>query len=182
MIVSLLGLIASVAIVGGLIGMVGTVLSSIGFQRSKISHRGKGVSITGIVLGLFSIAASIGFVFLYSGLLDGGPEIVKDGVATHSTNTEFPPQDDIVAVTCEAAGSSARAIVDIENMSPGPSVYIATIEWETVAGNTVQDTVQSELIDTGETATLRLLDVTGNAVADSCKLTTIERTGLGFLN
>lgn len=183
-VVSLLGLIMSMIVVGGFIGLVGIVLSGIGLQRSKLlGGRGKGAAVGGIALGLLSILASAGFAFLIFTQAGGGREATTlNGIETHSSNTEFPPQDDLVAFECEQSGSSARATIELENLSPGPSVYIVTVQWDTTGGNTVDDSVQSEIIEPGDTVTLRLIDVTGNADAESCNVTTIERTGLAFLN
>ncbi len=161
--------------------MVGVLLSAMGYKRSKLLNRGKGAAVSGIALGVFAILASTAFFFVYFTKIDGGPEIIRDGIATHSTNTEFPPQDDFISTECEAAGSSARATINLENKSPGPSVYIVTVAWETQSGGTTEGVVQSKLIDPGDPVTLRLFAESSEAIADTCKVTTIERSGLGIL-
>ena len=104
LVVALLGLVLSVIVVGGVVGIIGIVLSAVGYRRSKnLGGRGRTAAVTGIGLGLLSIVASVAFVGVLLDTLNGGEEITVDGVTTSSTNTEFPPQDDLLDVTCESS-------------------------------------------------------------------------------
>jgi len=182
---SLMSLILAAVLLGFFTGLIGFILSFIGLRRSKeLNGKRRGAAIGGIVLGVLAMVASVGFGALYLQALNGGPERSIDGITTRSTNTEFPPQEDIVEVTCGSSegGNLALAIVELQNMSPGQSSYVVTVQWETAAGDTVEGDVRSDVVEPAATETLRLFESTGNGQPDSCRVTQIERTGLTILN
>jgi len=182
---SLISLIMSAILVGFFTGLIGVVLSVIGLRRSKtLGGRRRGAAITGIVLGVLAMLASVGFGALYLQALNGGPVRELGGVSTRSTNIEFPPQDDIIDTTCESSdgGALGLAIIELENKSPGRSNYAVTVSWDTPGGNVLEDVVRSDFVEPGETETLRLFESTGSGVPESCRVTEIERTGLTILN
>jgi len=155
------------------------ILCIIGLGRSKTLGRGRGVAITGIILSILALLASVAAGFFLYTTLAGGDEIVRNGIATTSTNTEFPPQDDFVSVECSASegGGLPLAIITLENMSGGRSFYQVTVEWDTETG-TVSDEVTSEFIDDGERTILRLFDRSSTGLTDTCQVTRIERSGV----
>lgn len=44
---------------GGIVGLVGTILSAIGLSHSKSSNKGKGLAIAGLIIGIISIIYGI---------------------------------------------------------------------------------------------------------------------------
>jgi len=44
---------------GGIVGLVGTILSAVGLSKVKTKGTGKGFAITGLVVGIFSIVYGI---------------------------------------------------------------------------------------------------------------------------
>lgn len=183
LVVSLLGLILSVIVVGGFVGLIAIVLSIIGLRRSReLGGRGRAAARIGIALSLLSMVASVAFVGLLLDTLNGGPPITIDGITTRSTNTEFPPQDDLLDVSCESSESGALglAVVEIENMSPGESSYAVTVAWDTDSGDVIDGLVRSESLGARESQTLRLFESTGLGLPDTCRVTAIERSGFGL--
>jgi hypothetical protein len=184
LVVSLLGLVLAVIVIGGFIGFVGFALSVIGLRRSATLGRGRGVAIGGIAMAVLAIVvAGISLTFIVVGLR-GGEEIVRNGISTHSTNTEFPPQDDLESVECTASegGGLGLAVLTIHNKSGGPSSYTITVEWDAGAGSPETSTVRSSLLPDGETEELRLFDVSGVGDPESCRVSRIERSGFDFLS
>ncbi len=182
LIVSLVGLILSIAIVGGLFGIVGGILSFLGLRRARgLGGKGRGVALGGIVLSILSIVAAVGFTLLLLDAVNGGPEIVRDGISTRSRNTEFPPQDDIVDVRCESSdgGGLALAIVEIENRSPETSSYAVTVEWDTADG-TIEGRVGGNEIEPGATSELRLFERSGDGEPETCVVTMINRSSFAL--
>ena len=179
LVVAVLALILSMIVIGGLIAFASFILCIIGLGRSKTLGRGRGVAITGIILSILALLASVAAGFFLYTTLAGGDEIVRNGIATTSTNTEFPPQDDFVSVECSASegGGLPLAIITLENMSGGRSFYQVTVEWDTETG-TVSDEVTSEFIDDGERTILRLFDRSSTGLTDTCQVTRIERSGV----
>ena len=181
LVVSLMGVILSIIVIGGLVGVLGFILSVIGLRRSKTIGRGRGAALGGIALaGLSLLFSTVAVGFIAAGL-NGGEERIIDGIVTTSTNTEFPPQEDLDSVECDSSGNLGLAIVTIENRSGGQSLYSVTVEWDTKAGDVVTGTLRSEFLAAGETQTMRLFDRSGNGIADSCRVARIERSGLGLL-
>ena len=179
LVVSLTGLILSIVVIGGFIGLAGLVMSIIGLSRSRtLNGAGRAAAIGGALLGLFSMVAAIGFAFVISDMLQGDADLVRDGVATRSSNTEFPPQDDIVEVSCEASesGRLALAVVTVENMSPEESVYTLTVTWETASNGEVTADARSGGVEPGETEELRLFDTSATGDPDTCSVAIIDRT------
>lgn len=174
---ALLALILSIIVIGGLIAFVSFTLCIVGLRRSKTLGRGRGIAITGIMLSILSLLASVAAVAVLYVTLNGD-EIVRNGIATTSTNTEFPPQDDFVSIECtsSASGSLPLAIITLENMSGGRSVYRVTVEWDANSG-TVSGEVASEFIEDGERTILRLFDRSSTGLSDTCRVTRIERSG-----
>ncbi|MFT7475472.1 MAG: hypothetical protein ACI81L_002411 [Verrucomicrobiales bacterium] len=184
LVVSLLGLVLAVIVVGGFIGFVGLALSVIGLRRSATLGRGRGAAIGGIALAVLAIlVAGLSLAFIVIGLR-GGDEIVQNGISTHSTNTEFPPQDDLESVECTASegGGLGLAVIAIFNKSGGSSSYTITVEWDAGAGSPVTNTVSSSFLPDGETEELRLFDVSGSGDPGSCRVSQIERSGFDFLS
>lgn len=181
LVVSLMGLVLSVIVVGGFVGFTGFILSSIGLRRSKTIGHGRGAAIGGIVLaGLSMVFSAVALAFIVSAI-NGGEERVVNDIVTTSNNTEFPPQLDLDSIECDASGDLGLAVVTLENRSGGQSLYNVTVEWDTASGGTVDGTIQSDFLAAGETQTMRLFDQSGNGIADSCRVARIERSGLGLL-
>ena len=178
---SLTALILSIIVIGGIVGIVGFVLSAIGLRRAKSIGRGRAMALGGMALAGLSVLFSTLAVGFLVAALNGGEEKVINDIATRSSNTEFPPQLDLDEVVCESSGDLALATVSITNNSRGESIYGITVEWETDLGTIVSGTVQSELLPADGQQSLRLFDQTGNGVPDTCRVSRIERSGLGFL-
>lgn len=175
-------------VLGGVIAFISITLCIIGLRRSKTLHRGRGVSIAGILLSILAILASAAALAIIIATLRGGDDVVRNGIATTSTNSEFPPQDDLIDVVCSASdnGDVPLAIIELENKSTGRSIYSVTVEWDTPAGanvdvgtpsGVVSGEVDSEFVDVGETVTLRLFDRSLLGIVDTCRVTRIERSG-----
>jgi len=185
LVVSLTGLILSIVIVGGLVGLAGMILSIVGLRRSTaLEGRGRTAAIGGIALGLLSIVAATGFTFVALDALRGGADTVRDGVATRSSNDEFPPQEDIVELQCSASesGRLALAVVTLTNNSPETSSYSLTVAWETTSGASVVADARSERVEPGESAELRLFDTSATGIAETCEVTIIDRSSFSFFD
>ena len=181
LVVSLLALILSVIVIGGIVAIVGLVLSAIGLRRAKTIGKGRGAAIGGIALALMSMVFSILAIGLIASEINGGEERSVNGIITTSSNVEFPPQEDIDSVECDTNSSLGLAIVTIENRSGGRSLYNVTVEWETEDGEIEMGTVRSEFLAAGERQTMRLFDSSGNGIPSTCRVSRIERSGVGFL-
>lgn len=191
LVVSLLALVLSIIVLGGLIAFVSFVLCLIGLRRSRTIGRGRGLAIGGIVLSILSLLVSAAALAFLVATLNGGDEIVRNGIVTTSTNLEFPPQDDLVSVECTASesGNLPLAIIDLQNNSTGRSIYRVTVTWETqgnseeaTAAAEVSGEVRSDYIEAGETETLRLFQRSSRARVDTCRVTRIERSGFQLFN
>jgi predicted DNA repair protein MutK len=175
--VSVMGLVLAIIVVGGFIGLVGFILSAIGYKRSKSGLRGRRLAIGGMLLGILAIAfAVLSTVILVQALSDGDSFLFGD--TDSSLNEEFPPEDDVERVECRASNSGAigQAVVTITNNSDRTAAYLVDIAWVDEAGAAITESVRSSLIDAGETAEVRVIDLTGQGVPDTCDLTNIERT------
>ena len=191
LVVSVLALVLSVIVLGGLIAFVSFVLCVIGLRRSKTIGRGRGLAIGGIVLSVLSLVASAAALAVLFTTINGGDEITRNGIITTSTNLEYPPQDDLVDVECTASesGNLPLAIITLQNNSTGQSVYHVTVTWETrgsseetTAATDVSGEVSSGDVEAGETETLRLFERSSRALVDSCQVTRIERWGFQLFN
>lgn len=183
LVVSVLALILSMIVIGAIVGIVSFVLCVIGLRRSRTSGRGRGLSIGGIMLSLLALLVSAAAAAFIIATITSGEDTILNGVATTSSNHEFPPQNDIESVECSASesGSLPLAIITVRNNSEGRSVYRVTVEWETSSGE-IADDVRSDFIDVGETETLRLFERSSAGIPDTCRVTRIERSGFRFLN
>ena len=181
-IVAVLALVLSIIVVGAVIGIVSFVLCVIGLRRARQGKRGRGLAITGIIVSLLAILFSAVAVVFLLALVRSGDEIVRDGIITTSDNTEFPPQDDIDGIVCSASNSGriAQAKVTITNRSTGPSVYRITIEWET-DGEPIEEVISTDFVDAGESASYEAVDLSGQAIEDSCRVTRIDRSFLPII-
>ncbi len=169
-------------VIGGLIAFVSFALCVIGVRRSKTLGSGRGLAISGIVLSVLALLASGAAAVIIYATLNGGDEIVRNGIVTTSTNTEFPPQDDLVSVECTSSdsGNLPLAIITLENKSTGRSLYSVTVEWDTTSG-VIEDEVSSDFIDEGATEVLRLFERSSAGISDACRVTRIERSGFRLL-
>lgn len=169
-------------VIGGLIAFASFSLCMIGLRRSKTLGSGRGLAITGIVLSVLALIASVAALVVITATLNGGDEITRNGIVTTSTNTEFPPQDDLASLECSASdnGELALAIITLENLSEGRSVYTVTVEWDTASG-TVSGDVRSDFLPAGDTEVLRLFDQSSSAIPTQCRVTRIERSGFRLL-
>lgn len=178
LVVAVLALVLSMIVIGGVIAFVSLTLCIIGLRRSKTLQRGRGISIAGILLSILAIMASAAALAIFYAAVTGGEEVVRDGIITTSSNTDFPPQDDLVDVVCSASntGDVPLAIIELENKSDGRSVYSVTVEWDTNSG-VVSGEVDSDFVDAGETVSLRLFERSTSGIAETCRVTRIERSG-----
>jgi hypothetical protein len=191
LVISVLALVLSIIVLGGLIAVVSFVLCVIGLRRSKTIGRGRGLAIGGIVLSVLSLLASAAALALLIATINGGDEIVRNGIVTTSTNLEFPPQDDLVSVECTASesGNLPLAIITLQNKSTGQSLYRVTVVWDTqgssdgtTAAAEVSGEVRSDDVEAGETEILRLFERSSRALVDTCRVTRIERSGFQLFN
>lgn len=182
LVVALLAAILSIIVIGGLIAFVSFTLCIIGLRRSKTLGRGRRLAIGGIVLSVLALLASGAVLAIIIVTLNGGDEITRNGIITTSTNTEFPPQDDLVSSDCGSStgGDLPLAIITLENKSTGRSVYGVTVEWDTPSG-VVEGEVSSDYVDAGATAELRLFERSSSGIPDTCRVTRIERSGFRLL-
>lgn len=182
--VAVLALILSIIVIGGIVGIVGFIMCVVGLRRSKTLGRGRGLAISGMVLSILSIIASGAALALLIATLSGGEETVRNGIATTSDNTEFPPQDDLESLECSASenGDVPLAIITLTNNSTGRSIYSVTVEWETIDDSSIEAEVTSDFIEAGESETLRLFERSGQGLVAECRVTKIDRSGFFFLN
>lgn len=177
---ALLALVLSIIVIGGLLAVVSLVLSGLGLRKARELQNGRGIAITGIVLSLTAMIASIGAVVFFT-IAVNTEETVRDGIATTSSNTRFPPQDDLDGVECTESegGGSALAIATLTNRSGGPSVYTVTFTWQRSNGES-SAMVRSDSIPADATEELRLFAPSNDVIASECRVTRIERTGLSL--
>lgn len=179
---AVLALILAIVVVGFFVALVSGVMGIVALRRARRGRRGRGLAITSIVLSLLAMCFSVlGLLFIIS-TLRSGDVTVRDGIATSSDNSEYPPQDDIDGIECSASNSGrlAQARVTITNRSEGRSVYQLTLEWDTPDGNSIEEVITTGFVDAGETETLEAVDLSGTAVRDSCRITRIDRSFLPF--
>jgi len=182
LIVALLSLILSIIVIGGLTAFVALAMSIIGLRRSKTIGQGKAAAIGGIGLSVLAIAGSALMVVMLVAALNSREETVRDGIATVSSNDEFPPQDDLDSASCStsAGGASALATIEITNRSTGQSVYVITVTWTTDDGDEISDEVRSDYLPADESQTLRLFSPSADVDAESCRVTRIERSAFAL--
>lgn len=181
LVVATLGLVLAMVVVGGFIAIIAIVMGIVGIRRSKVTGRGKGLSISALVIGVFSVAVSVIAGIIIATTIRG-EDVVINGITSSSDNTEFPPQEDVIDVVCTEDGGLPLAEITIENMSPEASAYTLTITWQTETGGELVEILRSnELIPTGEQTDFRLFQRGAGAIADSCAVDRIERTSLAFL-
>lgn len=181
--VSVLGLVLAMVVIGGFIGIAGFVLSAIAFRRArKRDIGGGGMAIGGMALGVLAVVASVAGFFYILALIDSSDPTTRNGIESTSRNTEFPPQDDYDTIECGASSSGlvSRATVTITNRSAGSSVYQLVVEWDTESGATVEEVVTTGFVDAGETTTVEVLELSGRAVETSCRVTKMERSSYPF--
>ncbi len=183
LIVSLLALILSIVVIGFVVGIVSLVLCIIGLRRARRDGlRGRGLAITGIGLSVLSMVLSILGVLLIASLVRSlGDDTIRDGIATTSSNTADPPQDDLDQVDCleSNTGLVATARVMITNRSQQSSVYQITVVWDSPSG-TIEEELTTGYVGVDESRTLTAVDLSGNADTASCRVSRIERSILPF--
>ena len=57
---------------GGIVGLVGTILSGVGLAHVKTKGKGKGFAIAGLIIGIISIVYGIYSIFAAVTILNGG--------------------------------------------------------------------------------------------------------------
>ena len=184
LVVSLLALILSIIIIGGFIAIISLVLAIIALRRSTELGRGKGIAIGAMVLSIIAVFASVvATVFLFA-WINTGEDTEIDGIASRSTNTEFPPQADLDEVECTTSegGDAALAIVTITNRSGGQSNYQITVTWDDDTGDEILGTLRSEFLPADDSQTMRLFAPQADADPESCRVTRIERSFFGLFN
>lgn len=74
---------------GGVVGLVGAILSGVGLSQVKTKGKGKGLAIAGIIIGIVSIVYGIfTIITVYKTLNSGIFDAAKNAVdATRSLNT-----------------------------------------------------------------------------------------------
>lgn len=175
---SVLALVTAAIILGGFIAVISFVLAIVGLRRSIESGVGKGLSLIAMGLSLLALFAALVATGFWIVQLNTGDEFVIDGVASTSTNRDFPPQNDLDEVECttSAGGGSALAVATFTNRSGGPSNYIITVAWDDDAGTEVTDTIRSNAsLAADESQTIRLLSPRSNVDPESCRVTRVER-------
>jgi hypothetical protein len=178
--VSVLGLVLAIIVLGFFFGLIGVVLSVIARRRAKAGLGGSGLALAGLLLGLLAMVLSVASFFLILSWIDSGDETVVNGIATTSTNTVDPPQDDLDTTVCGASNSGrlATASVRITNRSESSSVYRIEVEWLDDEGETVSSTVVTDYVGVDESLTVDFVELTGAALPDSCRVVQIDRSSL----
>lgn len=181
---ALLALILSIVIIGGFVAIISIVLAIIGLRRSTELGRGKGIAIGAIALSVLAILASVVATVILFAWINTGEDFEIDGIASRSTNTEFPPQADLDEVECTTSegGDTALAIVTITNRSGGQSNYQITVAWEDDTGDEIVGTLRSEFLPADDSQTMRLFAPQADADPTSCRVTRIERSFFGLFN
>jgi len=173
----------SIIVIGGVIAIISFVLAVIGLRRSKDLGSGKGAAIGAIGLSVLAVIVSIVATIFIVVWVNSGDDIIRDGIATTSTNTEFPPQDDLDDVECTNSdgGDSALAIITITNRSGGPSNYELTVAWDDDSGDELLASVRSDFLPADESQTMRLFAPRSGADPESCRVIRIERSFFDLL-
>jgi len=182
LVIAVLALVLAVVLIGFFVALLSLVLSVVGLRRAGRGLVGRKVSIAGIVLSVLAIVVSVvSLLFIVSFVQSFGEDTIRDGIATTSTNDEFPPQDDIDGVVClsSTSGLVARAEVALTNRSVSPSIYEITVEWVADSGAIEESTI-SDYVAADESITVTLLDLSETADPDACRVTRIERSLLPF--
>ncbi|RZV48487.1 MAG: DUF4190 domain-containing protein [Acidimicrobiales bacterium] len=175
--VSVMGLVLAIIVVGGFIGLTGFILSAIGYKRSKAGLDGRRLAIGGMVLGVLAVAFAVLSTFIIVQALNDGDSFLF-GDSDSALNEEFPPEDDVDLVECRASNSGAigQAVVTITNNSDRTAAYLVDIAWVDDSGAAVTSSVRSAPAESGETIDVRVIDLTGMGDPDTCELTQIDRT------
>lgn len=180
LVVATLGLVLAVIVVGGVIGVIAIGMAIVGMRRAKTTGKGKGLSISALLLATFSVVVSVIALIIIVTTLRGEDVVIND-IVSSSDNTEFPPQLDVVDVVCTEDGGLPLAEITIENMSPESSIYTLTISWQTDTGGEVTEILRSQdLVANGEQEEFRLFQRSSGVIADSCAVARIERTSLAI--
>ena len=181
--ISVLGLVLAIIVVGAFVGLAGLVISAVAYRRTVTRGLdGRGLALSGMALGIASIGLSVLGFFTLLSIVDTQDPIIRDGVATTSRNTTQPPQDDIDGIECRTSntGQIAQATVQLTNRSSERSLYQVRVEWDTGGDEPVHDVVTTGYIQPGETDQVDVIDLSGRAIAESCAITAIERQTLPF--
>lgn len=174
LIVAVAGLLLSIVIIGGVVGLIAIVMASVGLKRSKLTNSGRGFAIGGIMLGLLSVVASAGAVALLVSALQSG-DFSLDGLANSADdNAEFPPEEDILEIECTDDGL-ALATLTIENPTESRQSYTIIVTWDSTSGEVLSESLDSEIIQPGEEAELRIFQRSSAAIAESCSVSSVER-------
>jgi len=181
---ALLSLVLAVILIGGFIAVISFILGWIGFRRSAHLGSGRRLSLAAMALSVLAVIVSVAVVALLFARVNSGEDIVRDGIATRSTNEEFPPQDDLDEVDCSTSegGDSALAIVTITNRSGGQSNYQITVAWDNDDGDEVLGIVNSDFLAADDSQTMRLFSPRTNVDPETCRVTRIERSFIGFFS
>lgn len=184
MMVSLLGLVLSIIVIGGFLGLAGFVLSALGLRRARsLDGNGKAIAVGGMVVGILAIGLSILGFFWIRSFLDNGDTTVINGIRSTSADTEHPPQEDFDRIECGGSntGLLARATVTLTNRSSRDTRYTVTVEWDTETTTTVSDTFTTDSVDIGETDSFSTIDLSGEALIETCRVVEINRRPFSFL-
>lgn len=175
---AVLGLVLSVVVIGGVLGLAGFVLSAVGFRRSRsVDGSGKALAIGGMVVGVIAIALSVLGFFWIRGLLDDGEVTVINNIRSTSSDAEHPPQEDVDRIECGGSntGLLAQATVTITNRSDRDTRYTVTVEWDTASDTAVSETFSTDTVDVGTTDSFSAIDLSGTALLDTCRVVQIDR-------
>ena len=179
LVVAALALVLAIVVIGGFIAVISIVMAGIALRRAKATGQGKGFAITALLISAFSIVVAAGAATVIASTLRG-EDVTRNGVISSSDNTEFPPQDDIVELSCTEEGGIPLAEITIENLSPETSFYTLTITWDVETEEGTQEISEilrsTDGLPTGEQDQLRLFERIPGTVADSCAIERIERT------
>ncbi len=163
----------AIAVVGGFVGLVAVAMAWVGLRRAKAGKGGRGMALGGIVLGVLSIAASVGSAFLIAEAIDDGL-LTLDGFNPDPASAEFPVDDDLIDVECTEDGL-ALAIISVENNTTSAQRYTVTVTWDNTLGETLTGEARSNPIDAGESDEIRIFERSSSAIVDSCELTDFGR-------
>lgn len=174
LVVSVAALLASIVVIGGLIGLIAIVMAGVGLTRSKDSGTGRGFAIGAIVLSLLSLVASAAAgVILFRIIEDGS--LTPEGFNPNVSSDDFPVDDDLVSVECTEDGL-ALAVITVENNTETNQRYSVTVTWETDLGEVLTGEARSDFVEPGDVDEVRIFERSSAALIDSCELTSFTRS------
>ncbi len=166
-------------VIGGVIGLIALVMGIVGIRRSKVSGAGRVMAISSVAISLISIVASVGATAIVVSAIQDG-ELDFDAVFDPGTDlVDFPPEDDVIEVACTDDGL-ALATITVENPTDVAQRYELTVLWDTDTGDELIEIVESDFVDPGEQADVRIFQRSNSALFESCSVAEVSRSSSPF--